>query len=83
MNSIKMGQKRLKPEILDQIKTDQILTGKIARYIKRSLRSMPRIIEQNENGEDDRLTNIGVLEIIVEHNGGTQDIQDLMELQAV
>jgi uncharacterized membrane protein len=66
----------LKEEILDRIRTDGILFGKVAFALDVMPSTMPRIIQKNAS----KLTQIGVLKIIAEHLG-VQSTDILLEKQ--
>jgi hypothetical protein len=69
-----MEREVLKQDILDKIKTDPMLYGKVAAELKISPASLPRLIYDKDN----RLTQRGVLRILSEHlTIETQD--DLLE----
>jgi hypothetical protein len=58
-----MEQQVLKQEILDEIKRDSMLYGKIGAELDISPTSLPRLLYSN----DKRLTQINVLRILSEH----------------
>lgn len=68
----------LKEGILERIKSDPVLAGKIAAEIKVQAISMYRILIAN----DKRLTQAGVLKILREHLNIAQDSELLEEMQA-
>lgn len=58
-----MEREVLKQDILDKIKSDSMLYGKIGAELKISPASLPRLIYDKDN----RLTQRGVLRILSEH----------------
>lgn len=58
-----MGHIVIKKEVLDIIKSDGTLFGKIANELKISPVSLPRILYANEV----KLTQMGVLKILIDH----------------
>jgi hypothetical protein len=71
-----MEREVLKQEILDRIKSDSMLYGKVGAELKISPASLPRLIYDKDN----RLTQRGVLRILSEHlNIENQD--DLLETE--
>lgn len=72
-----MGQIVLKQEIVDKIKTDAELFGKVATVLDISPLSLPRLLYAN----DIKLTQAGVLRILCEHLGEIQDSNLLTEMQ--
>lgn len=69
----------LRQEILDKIKTDPMLYGKVAAELKLSPTSMPRLIYDNSP----KFTQSGVLKIIREHLKVKKDSDLLQELELV
>lgn len=68
-----MRQDVLKKAILDRIKTDPMLYGKVAAELAISPASLPRLIYDN----DKKLTQAGVLRVLRDHLNSSND--DLLE----
>lgn len=71
-----MENKGLKEGIVDKIKTDPILYGKVAEALGVSPTSLPRILYAN----DEKLTQVKVLRVLREHLDA-QDSELLPEMQ--
>lgn len=67
----------LKQEIVDTIKKDGLLYGKVAAALDRTPGSLRKILVDN----DEKLTQAGVLRILREHLGIKKDMELLEELQ--
>lgn len=67
----------LKQEIVDKIKSDQILFGKVAYALGVSVLSLQRILLNNEA----RLTQFSVLKVLREHLNLKQDTDLLTEME--
>lgn len=72
-----MGELVLKQSILDKIKDDAELYGKVATELDVKPLSLPRILKENNK----KLTQAGVLRILREHLGEMQDSELLEEMQ--
>lgn len=73
-----MSQLVLRPEILEKLRTDPILFGKVAEVVGKSLSYTLRLISEN----DSRLTTASTLRVIKDHIGGkVKDTDLLMETQ--
>lgn len=73
-----MEREVLKQWVLDKIKSDSMLYGKIGAELKMSPASLPKLIYEKDN----RLTQRGVLRILCEHlKIKKQD--DLLEMEPV
>lgn len=70
-----MEREVLKQEILDKIKSDSMLYGKVGAELKISPASLPRLIYDKDN----RLTQRGVLSILSEHLK-IKNQEDLLEV---
>lgn len=64
----------LKKEILDRIKSDPILYGKVAFELEIAPASLPRLIYTN----DPKLTQAGILRILMDFLGSSSS-EDLLE----
>lgn len=71
-----MENNGLKPEIVDKIKSDPLLYGKIADALGIAAMSLPRVLYSNSS----KLTQINVLRILKEHLG-VQDNDLLLILE--
>lgn len=69
-----MEREVLKQDILNKIKSDSMLYGKIGAELKMSPTSLPKLIYDKDN----RLTQRGVLRILSEHLNVNQE--DLLEV---
>ena len=69
-----MEREVLKQDILNKIKSDSMLYGKIGAELKMSPTSLPKLIYDKDN----RLTQRGVLRILSEHLNKNQE--DLLEV---
>lgn len=67
----------LKQEVLEAIKKDGLLYGKVAVALDRTPGSLRKILADN----DEKLTQAGVLRILREHLGVAQDNELLTEMQ--
>ena len=74
-----MGKLILKQEVVDNIKGDQILFGKVASAMGLSIRTMYELLPSNPP----RLASATVLKVLREHLKVKKDIELLEELQAV
>jgi hypothetical protein len=72
-----MKQWVLKEEVIDAIKSDQLLYGKVAKALSVNITSMPRILVNKSV----KLTQVTVLEVIASHLQKKQ--KDLIELVAI
>jgi len=72
-----MGEIVLKESILEEVKSDPVLSGKIAVELGVTASSMYRILRDN----DKRLTQAGILAIIRDHQNLPQDTELLEEMQ--
>lgn len=68
----------LKQEIVDKVRTDQILFGKVAYALGVNVLSLNRILLNN----DPRLTQYSVLKVLREHLNLKQDRELLTEMVA-
>ena len=73
-----MSELVLKSEVLDKIKNDPILFGKVAGSVGKSLSYTLRLLTIN----DDRLTKASVLKILREHLNVNTDAELLTETEA-
>lgn len=87
INKGNMERLALKEEIVERIKKDQLLYGKIAYVMGVSVTSMPRILADNnriltsKKAASTKLTDASTLRILREHLGVTQDSELLTESQ--
>ena len=71
-----MEREVLKQAVLDKIKSDSMLYGKVGAELKISPASLPRLIYDKDN----RLTQRGVLRILCEHLN-IENQNDLLEVE--
>jgi hypothetical protein len=73
-----MEQLVLKQDIIDTIKKDQVLFGKVAATLGLSIRTMSDLLPANPP----RLANASVLKVLREHLKVTEDSELLTEMEA-
>jgi hypothetical protein len=73
-----MEQLVLKHSIIEKIKKDQILFGKVAATLELSIRTMSDLLPTNPP----RLANASVLKVLREHLNITEDSELLTEMEA-